>query len=236
MRWPSARGATGKAQSGTFVMRRKYVKQYDDTMSEDQQIQRLNREIDDLFDGIVYRVYRFDGEDRTMWKGRRAAVRRREGAMEDITSGMAIAPEVVIYTHGAALPSDPGGYGCIAWIAYKDPETIVPLAQFGAVTGRGRDSVWSGYEAMIHALRWAWTNGLRRVLIRTSSQEALLQIQGIWSTNHAELVAQRTTISLARTALQALAIEHYPARDMPVVVTLVKEAYEQSMRVMEATK
>jgi len=203
-----------------------------------EDIARLDREIARLFrpglratdnpNSYATRagIYRFDGEARRAWDTRleQISVRRRQSMK--VTSGDAIDPQIVIYTHGVCRPIDPTGWGIIAWKAYL-PNGTDPVAEFSAVSGKGRDTIWSAYEATIHALRWAWRQGITRVLIKCSSFDAVAQIADIWSVNSPVLVAQRTVISMARRSLVALAVEHCPARDMPEVTKLADRAYSK---------
>lgn len=88
---------------------------------------------------------------------------------------------VVIYFDAAVEPTNPGGYGCWAWVALARDGTEI-ARDYGCV-GRS-PSITNNlmeYHALLQALGWLKENRIERIVVRGDSQLVVQQVNGAWA-------------------------------------------------------
>lgn len=94
---------------------------------------------------------------------------------------------VVMYFDGAVEPTNPGGYGCWAFVALDKHGNEV-VAEYGDI-GRGPEITNNlmEYVALGKALAWLVQHSIRGIVVRGDSQLIINQVKGEWACNSPHL-------------------------------------------------
>jgi ribonuclease HI len=115
---------------------------------------------------------------------------------------------LTLYCDGLVEPTNPGGWGCWAWLAIGPQGTR--LKQAGGCIGRGPDVTNNQveYTAVLNALRYTTSRiallrerGLQ-VLLRTDSQLVVRQVEGAWACRSPRLLPLRDQVRQCAEALR----------------------------------
>ena len=143
------------------------------------------------------------------------------------TPAQASAQVVVIYADGLTEPTNPGGWGCWAWVATDGNGTELASGRGCLGHGAGITNNLSEYRAALEATDWALAQGLRGITLRADSKLVVEQVAGRWGCYAEHLVPLRDELRTRLAALEGT-IEWVPRSQNERADALSRLAYHEA--------
>ncbi|HEX8289662.1 MAG TPA: ribonuclease HI family protein [Pyrinomonadaceae bacterium] len=129
---------------------------------------------------------------------------------------------------------NPGGIGCIAWVAYDEKRQIIGQHFESIGNGESITNNVAEYSSVISALKWCLRK-FEEIKVLTSSQLVVEQISGKWECK-SELLKPLLGNASAYVALTAATINWIPQKENKVANALCELAYLKARRELGGVK
>lgn len=145
------------------------------------------------------------------------------------------APIYTIYTDGACIPQNPGGYATWGWAAYDAAGAEIASDRGCVDHGSSATNNIAEYAAALQAADWCLASGRRNVLLRTDSRLVVEQVAGRWACNAEHLRPLRDELRARLAAIDAK-IEWVPRTQNERADELSRLAYAEARARNRATR
>lgn len=135
-----------------------------------------------------------------------------------------------IYCDGLCEPTNPGGYGCCAFVVLRGGEQV--HAQYGSI-GRGPEMTnnVAEYRAVRAALKWLAANqGDETARVMTDSKLVVEQVNGRWDCNSEKLRPLRDECRELMLGMRNVILLWIPRAQNTVADALTRVAYREARR------
>jgi ribonuclease HI len=133
-----------------------------------------------------------------------------------------------IYCDGLCEPKNPGGYGCSAFVVFRDGEQI--HQRYGCVgSGPEMTNNVAEYRAVRGALKWlAGNRGDGSVQVMTDSKLVVEQVNGRWECNSDKLRPYRDDCRRLLRGMENVMLLWVPRERNEVADALTRVAYRKA--------